>query len=74
MGGPARGLGDRVVDVAFAGRAVAAGPAAGQIPAPHEIGQRLRGHVDVLGGGVTGMHQRREFGRCGQLGDELGGR
>ncbi|VBA35007.1 hypothetical protein LAUMK21_05429 [Mycobacterium pseudokansasii] len=72
MGGPAGGVGDGVVEVAVEGRAITAGPATRQIAAPHEIGQRLRGHIAWLGWGIAGVDQRDLLGRGGQLGDQFG--
>ncbi len=68
MGGPALRVGDGVVQIAAGGRHVAARPAAGQIPGPHESGQRCGGDVLGFGRAVAGMDQRHEFGGQGQLG------
>ena len=72
VGGPAVGMGDGVVDVAVECRVVATWPATRQIPASHEIGERLRRHISRLGCGVEWMNQRHQLGVSGQLGDELG--
>jgi hypothetical protein len=72
MRGPALGLGDRVVEVAVQRRPVAAGPAAGQIPAAHKIRQSFRRHISRFRRGIARMHQRHQLGRVGQFRNEFG--
>ena len=72
MRGPAVGVGDGVVDVAIERGPIAAGPAAGEIPAAHEIGELLRRHISRLGRGIDRMDQGHQLGLGGQLGDEFG--
>lgn len=60
-----------MVDIAVGGRTVTPGPATRQVPATHEIGERLRGHITEFWGGITGMHQRRKLGSGGQFGHQV---
>ena len=71
MRGPALRVRDGVVHIAVVGRVVTAGPAARQVAAAHEIGQRLGGGVAGFGWTVAGMGQRHQFRGAGQLGDQL---
>jgi hypothetical protein len=62
VGGSAVGVRDGVDEVPVVGGVVAAGPAAGQIAATHEIGQGLGGYVPRFGCRITGLDQGDMFG------------
>jgi hypothetical protein len=66
--GAALGIRDRVIQVTADCGVIASRPATRQIPAPHEIGQRLGRHISRLRRRPTGMHQRQHLGRLRQLG------
>lgn len=72
MGGTATGVRDGVVDIAERRRLITTRRPAGQIPAPHKLGEFGRRDVSRFRLRIAGVNQRLQCGGLGQLGDDVG--